>query len=592
MTQITRLKVLALAGVTLPLAAVTSQAALITDSVVFETSNQSMWSAGPTGTVRIEEFLGTRWGTYRERGDNPLADLLNISPAAKKYELGGFIGGENTCVGADTWYGCAGFRADTTTGARLEITTSGQVGVYVGAELSGGGVDVRLPVNASVSLPDQVTAGEFFTVSTTQQVSGAGASITANAPSFRAYIDGVFDTENHFFGEACIVGECVDGSFDVNINLGRFDLIEVDSSKADPWSVGGLTIPGIPLAKFTKRAPSALNPDGIDVTPPIDPTPEPLKPAILLQVEVAGLHATSGGTFQNGSLALTSANQDVFDAKLSLTGYAEAYSRPPGSPAILKNKFPLVSAPDPIPDIGVTYTIANVEVGPVLSMRQQFNFEPAPSVRLKFDVPVTRMEPVQVGTRQVKIGEVCVATIPLTGICFDYDDVFETQAIYAIQPVRHADGVVEIRLGENAQLAFNDGIGQLVDRTYLMSESSFSNTTALLARLEATAEFGCLEIPGIGEGCIFDQTWPTGNLQLGSTISKFTIGGFGEISRAGIYGFNVPGGGPGPDPDPGPGPGPIGVPEPGTLSLLLLGVFGLVAGAGRGRRGRRAQFAA
>jgi hypothetical protein len=512
-----------------------------------------MWSQGPTSNVLIEEFLGTRWGRYREKGDNPIIDLLGITPAAKKYELGGFIGEPNTCIGADTWYGCAGFRADTTTGARLELTTSGRVGIYVGAELFGGGVDIELPVNATVNLPDQVTAGEFFTVTTSGQTLAQDASITANAPSFRAFIDGVFDTENHFFGEACIVGACADGELDVDIKLGRFNVVEVDSSKEDPWTVLGLNLKGVPLAKFTKRAPSALNLDGVDETPPLDPTPEFLKPPRLLEVEVSGLQDKAGP-----GLVLT-ADHDVFDAKLSLTGYAEQFLRPPGSPAILKNKIPLVSAPDPIPDLGVTYTIANVEVGPVLSLRQKFDLNPMPAVRLQFDVPVTRMESVQVGTVLVKVGETCTLIVFCT-------DIFEQQPVFAIRPVTHADGIVKVVLGEDAQLSFNDGIGQLVDRTYLLSEPTLSNTTSLRARLEATVEFGCLEIPGIGDGCIFDETWPTGEITLGSNNRAFTVGGFNEINIAGGHRFNDPGG--------IPGPGATAVPEPGTLSLFLLGLFG------------------
>jgi hypothetical protein len=551
--------VLASAGLLLQFVATSGQAELISDTVEFETQDQSMWSEGGSSSVLIEQFLGTRWGQYRETGDNPLADLLGFSPTPQTYQLGGFVGGANTCVGVDTYFGCAGFRADTTTGASLELTTSGRIGVFVGAELFGGGVDVTLPVNATIGLPNQVTAGEFFTVTTSGETLAQGAEISANAPSFRAYIDGVFDTENHFFGEACALGSCVDGEFDVDINLGRFDLVEVDSSMADPWTVLGLNLPGVPLAKLTKRAPSPTNPDGIDETPPIDPTPEPLKPPVLLEVEISGLQDKTGGTLQNGSLGLT-ADHDVFDAKLSLTGFAETFLRPPGSPAILKNKITLVPAPDPIPDLGVTYTIANVEVGPVLSLRQNFDLTPVAAVRLQFDVPVTRMELVQIGTQQVKVGEDCF-------LGFFCTDIFEEQPIFAMQPVTHFDGVIEILLGENATLAFNHGIGELVNRTYVMTDSTLRNTTSLLGRLEATAEFGCLEVPGIGDGCIFDQTWPTGNISLGSSARAFRIGGFNEVEIGGVFGFN--------------GPAPATVPEPGTWILFLLGLAAILSGSRR-----------
>ena len=587
MPQLTRWNVFGATIILLLFVTPVTQAALISDNLLFETqSTQSMWSQGPTGNVQIEEFVGTRWGRYREEGDNVIADLLGIPPSAKKYELGGFIGGANTCVGVDTWYGCAGFRADTTTGAQLKLETSGRVGVYVGAELFGGGVDVTLPMTATVSLPDQVTPGEFFGVTTSgqtrAQVEGEPkAIINAKAPSFRAYVDGVFDTENHFYGKACALSACAEGEFDLDVHLGRFNLVEADSSKEHPWSVLGVNVPGVPLAKYTQRAPSPLNPDGVDETPPIDPTPEPLKPPILLEVEARGLEDKSGGHLVGDNLVLT-ADHDVLDAKWSLTGYVEKFLRPPGSPGVLKNKIPLIKDLDPIPDIEATYTVANIEVGPVLSMQQVFDLNPVPAVQLRFDAPVTRMELVQTGTRRVKVGEVCVTEI--LGVCVDYDDVYETRPTYSLLPVTHEDGIVEILLGQSAELAFNEGIGQLLGRTYVLSESTLVNEISLRARLELTAEFGCLAVPGIGSGCINDNTWPTNNLTLGSHRREFAIGGFNEISYAGGPQFNDTGGAPDSESE------PVGVPLPGTLSLWLLGLVG-IASASRPRRTRMYRFA-
>ena len=155
----------------------------------------------------------------------------------------------------------------------------------------------------------------------------------------------------------------------------------------------------------------------------------------------------------------------------------------------------------------------------------------------------------------------------LFGLCIDYEDVIELQPIFAMQPITHDDGIIEILLGENAQLSFNDGIGQLVDRTYFMSDSIFSNKTALTIALEATAEFGCIELPLFGGGCIVEESIRSAPGTLASRNRTFSMGGFNEVNFAEIFRFTDPGG----TTDPGGNPPSITLPEPGTLFLLLFG---------------------
>ena len=557
--QSTRVQLPAVVSVLLLLITTPARAVLFTDTVLLETSNQSMWSQGPSTDIRLEQFLGLSWGTYR-----PHTNFLGfpIAPKPEELSFGGFVGGEsnNVCIGIDGPLGCAGFRTDidTTTGLKATLLSSGQVGPLVGLTLRGGSIDVKLPVMGTVALPDQITAGELFRVTTTGATQAEDASITAKAPSFNAFVDGVFNTENHFSGEGCVLGECAEGSFDADLNLGRFSLLEVDSSKESPWSIFGVEIPGVDfIGKITKRAPTPTNPDGIDETPPVDPNP--LKPPILLEAELHGLVDKTGGVVTGNQLAFQT-NHDVLEAQLSLTGLLETLFPIAAGVGVLKNRITLVDNPiSSSGDIKLSYTIANVSVGPVLGLQQEFDLDPTPAVRLQFDKPVTRMEQVQIGTNFRCDG------VSILGSCLG---TLIPEPIFALRPVTHDDGIVEIVLGEYADLSFDAGIGQLLDRTYFLSDPSFSNNTSLTLAAEGRAEFLCLGLTGIGEGCLYEGALRSDSLSLSALDEMFTLDGFNEVKIEEVHQFNGAGGGTGTVPPP--------APEPGALALMLLGGLGFV----------------
>jgi len=535
-----------------------AHATLIEETVTFETQQtQSMWSSGNAGgSILVEQFLGARWGTYSD--PTTFLNLFNIPPVADHYTLGGFVGGQtnNACIGAETSLGCVGFRTDinTTTGVEVQLTTSGRIGVFAGAELSAGGIDVTLPVDAMITLPDQVVAGQYFDVSTSSQTLSTGASITATAPTFRAFVDGVFDTENTIYGKGCIVGQCADDTLNIDVNLGRFNILEVDTSQENPWSIFGYEVPGLPVLELTKRAASPLDPDGIDQTPG-GPNFNP----ILVQAEARGLTDAEGGTVSDNKLVLN-ASSEILSIDVELLGIVESLFPIVPGVGILSNRYDFVDT-EPLPTVSVAYDIASVSVGPVLKVNQSFNLDPKPAVRLQFDTPVTALEMVQVGTRQVKVGESCSFVVFCT-------DIFETQPVFGLRDVVHSDGVVEVLLGDTAHLKFDQGVGQLVERTYFLQDSTFNTTTALGLDFNALAKFGCVDITGLGEGCLVSGQIQKEIGALNVSSRQFALQGFNEVSFADLYRFNddVAGGG---------SDGTVSVPEPGTFLLLLSGLLGL-----------------
>jgi hypothetical protein len=138
-----------------------AHAAAITDTFLFENSNQSMWSEGNAAEWSVETFLGTKWGTYA--GGSAI----------------------DKSIGLDV--GVASVRAG--------IRTAGEIGIVPWAQASGGGISISLPVQATVTFPDSVGTNTYFKVSTSYSVQ-PGYEMRVTAPSFAAGVDGVFNMDN------------------------------------------------------------------------------------------------------------------------------------------------------------------------------------------------------------------------------------------------------------------------------------------------------------------------------------------------------------------------------------------------------------
>lgn len=584
-----------LAALSLVLLIVTTpaQAVVITQDLLFNTTNQNMWAPGAPGVIHKEVFAGLEWGSY-----NPSYECGFQSPCPPEtFAFGGFTGGvsNNVCIGVNTSFGCAGFRADidTTTGAELKLETSGKVGINIGANLFGGSVDIKVPVQATLEVPDQITAGQFFTLSTSTATQSTGAKITTTAPSAEMYIDGVFDTKNTFYGEVCAVGACYGDidtpAFTANFTPGPFPIIAF-KTQDNPLSVFGFTIPNIP---FDSVASYPI----YDLAAPLacydkltDPNPFcPIKPTQLATVKLEALQDNPGvdTTLAGNDLALLT-DQHVLDFNLSLTGVVESLIKSAFAPGftagLLKNSLTLVDGPGSL-DVKVSYTIIDVTVGPFLGLQQQFDLAVKPAVELQFDRPVERMESVQIGTQQVQVGVTSVCSYALVWPlvhCHD-EPVFQTVPVFGLRPVTHADGKIEIVLGQDADLRFSDGVGQLLSYEFLLRDPMFSNSTSLTTGVAGGYKLGCLSIPGVANGCVAEDSKDFLNDPFLSLWDKqWAIGGFNSIAGTRVAQFNAP----------DLVPEQPSVPEPGTLFLILVGIFGIAFSARRHPRCRIIQVKA
>lgn len=545
--KFTRSGFLAALGLILLTATTAVQAVVITEDLLFQTTNQNMWAPGAPAVINGEIFLGTDWGVY-----NPPSLECNYQPCPPATFNFGTIGGG---------YGCfLGICADTTTGAQAKVETSGKVGVNAGVNLSGGTVAITVPVQATLTVPDQISAGQFFTLSTATATQTAGATISTTAPSAEMYINGVFDTQNAFYGRACLAGECAGNLatplFNADFTPDPFPIIGF-KTQDNPLSIFGATIPGIPfesVAKYPIYKPPSIKEcylgDNFLCFP---------KPTQLGEISLDAPLDHSGGVVAGDHLTLFTQQPDVLNASLSLSGIVEAIYNPTGV-GILKNSLTLLDGPGPV-DLNLSYTLFDVSLGPQFGLQQQFDLAVKPAVALQFDRPVVRME-------LVKIGTTCKGLVVL-GTCIGF-----TEPVYALQPVTHEDGFIEILLGDNANLMFEDGIGELLDYKYLLSDPMFSNKTAMTSRLTGTIKAACITVLGlIDNECLLKEDFLSVAFPNRSVFDKaWNIGGFNSITGTKLALFNTP--------------EQPSVPEPGTLFLILVGIFGIVFSAQRRPRCR------
>ena len=508
----------------LTLASSTVHAITITDNLYFESSNQSMWSEGNAAEWGVETFLGAQWGTY--------------------------AGGSavNKSIGLDV--GVASVRAG--------IKSSGEIGIIPWASASGGGVSISLP--STVTLPDFVSPNSYFKVSTSNTIQST-ALIDTQAPSFNAGIDGLFNMDNKLYGEAATFAGCGtfgtsscewDGDVDVSLKAGRFSLLEFDTTQDDPLSIFGINVPVGFDRQYDIHVPGGptfiYNAETSEHTRPFTP--------IVGDIEISRLEDKSGGTLNDSQLSLTT-NQDIFKGSLSITGVLETLL---GSPGVLRNDITVFE--NSIKDIKAGYVLADVSTGPILGMQQSFDFDPNLVVRLAFDKPVTRLEYIQVGshteTREI-FSKICLPFPLNTYYSVKIGEETITVEDYDWVPVTYDDGIIEILLGEEADLKFGNGFANLLSFEYILSDPTFSNQTFATIDPFLEVEALCASFTGIGRTCVYDEIFRTEGLAAMEVYSnEWVMSGFDS------YTIDMN------------GKGPIEVvPEPSTVLLLGSGMAGL-----------------
>ncbi len=273
---------------------------------------------------------------------------------------------------------------------------------------------------------------------------------------------------------------------------------------------------------------------------------------IVGHVTVHGLEDESGGVVEEGRLSLTS-RQDLLEAKLSITGVLETLI---GSPGVLRND--VVVFENRIKDIEAGYTLADISTGPLLGMQQEFDLDPNPAVRLEFDRPVTRLEWRRTGTHlevQKIVEPLCLPLVGCTEVVMGEREVEVVD--YGWVPVTYEDGVIEMLLGEEADLMFANGFAELLGVEYFLRDPLFRNETYAVIDPALQIQLLCASFTGLGQTCLFDETYRTeGLFTLPAYTGEWVMQGF-QTTRIDMHG-----GGPS-----------EAVPEPPVLLLLVWGLW-------------------
>jgi hypothetical protein len=590
---------------------------VIEDTVTLTTADQSMWKSGSASVLSEETFLGVKWGTYEGPTSNP-----------ERLELGGIIGEENYRVpgtGGDIpnparglWegamaacqialsynqcrYGTRAVRAcapswlgggcttiipatsglgdpppstianpipesiiDTRTGLAGGVETSGEAGIIPWVEASAGGIDVSLPFSATIEVPDAINAGEIFSITTAYEVQDT-AAITANAPSFKAGVDGIFNSDNDLFGTACVIlAGCAEGSTPADVKPDRFGIVSIDTSEDNFLRVfggergeGSLGVPGIAFDDVQIfYAPTPENPDGVDddITPKKVPSPR------LGDFTVSNPEDFTGGVVIDNRVDLTT-NQTLLSLNASITGIGELAL---ASPGILSNKVEIVGP------IAIEYTLLDVAAGPRLGVQQDFGLDPNAYVRLEFDKPVLQRTPPTIVSIRREVQETyCVSEF--FGFCFQ--DGVRTRTVFEEIEVPGeliATNTVEIALGEGLDLEFAGEVGNIVNREYFLKDPTFSNRTGATIDPGLKIEIGCIGVDVITADrvCVLEEDYKTaGLINLNLFDDSWTLDGFGTQSftdTIGLRSAGLPGGGVG---------GSGSIPEPPLLVLIAVGLL-------------------
>lgn len=570
-----------------PAAAVASPL-LYHDTYTLQTTNQSMWASGVQSSWSYDSgFQGAKWGTYA--GNSPASGGINAISGSPNTEIfpatpgtpSVHIPSTRTC-----WAGICtpelgnydipgipstpAVTADTRTGAAISASSSGQVGVEIKAKADGGAIAVVLPVSSQLAITE-TNPGKFHVSGSSIIISGA--AISSTAPSFKAGVDGIINLDNSISATGCFIGVgCSTSGSSLNVDPGKFSIVAVDTTATKPFSAFGQDIPQVQFGKqilirsgtesqeckAAKASPglSALIENG---TVPDPCAAGPFAAPVVATIQVDKLLDHTGGTLSSGTLTARN-QQSVLTVTADLTGILQ---KALGFPVdVLNPELNLKVAT-------VSGSLIDVQAGIALGLKQTFAFTPDVLTRLTFDRDVLQYERRIVSYNVSEAPDFGCSLYQALGNAFSAPS-YECNGINRVTraPVY---GLVAINVGHQitldlfagADFSFVSGMGNLLGRDYFVKDASnFRSQSNLTIDPTLPIKAGCFDLElaaglgGTGLQCAFTETYKTTGLaDIEVYQNSFSLIGFNIVSLA--------------------SDDPLSVPEPSSILLMLLGLFGL-----------------
>ncbi len=394
----------------------------------FSALNQSMWNEGSGFSSDKYMFLGTEWtnatssisastgdvewvptsayafwliqyGVYQAANPGP-APSQTLGRACLPWPL------NNTCwdvpnpAYAIWWTAYQAYNAlnpgpppqpqytmiDLTTGASVDITTSGKVGIEAGFTLNSGTINATADFAVTAELPDDLTveAGTFFNLSPSSTF--ASGTIDTQSPWIEASINGVVELSGSVTAQACLVGVCTDETtLPIEINSHP----EIASIDLDQFSLAGGLWETDLAAQNLGFDVALVPPWGVKVSTEDFTLYDSIVPGSpttsLGDISFAFPNISTTGV-RNGDKITSTGSVTVIDANLDIDGAVALASTMAGVPIPLSVDFSLIDT-DSI-KLEASIDIIDVDVGPTVDMFQNFELTPTLMVDLEFDKSV------------------------------------------------------------------------------------------------------------------------------------------------------------------------------------------------------------
>ena len=364
----------------------------------FESSGQSMWGAGTAFRKEESAFVGTQWTNKTAPFGTIVGSVSSIpNPLYAAWVIcdeGDFLG-TGICGSAPS----TTISVDTRNGARLNVNSSGKVGLEFGYTIDSGSVDSTVNYSALAEIPDIAVRKTDVINLNTNSVFDSG-SIATQSPKVEAYISAIMNLSGSVNATACaniplVIGGCESGSFDLpSVNLDQRILsIDPNSLKVlDGVLPGDEPLAEVPILNqsLTLEGGATVVPPavGFKLTGPLGVTlantlpPTPSVTVDMAEVEVQVPDIATSGTKSSDSAITSSGRDDLLSAQIDLDGAATLLAGlpPAGVNATLVDVAGF--------KIEANLDIIDVDAGPVLGITQDFELVPTLMASIDFSNPI------------------------------------------------------------------------------------------------------------------------------------------------------------------------------------------------------------
>ena len=349
-------------------------------TLLFATSNQSMWDTGSAAVASYSSFLGTSWDANSGDVGSIIGDQYthvpgtggNITISVPNPAYAGWLlchlnpfgscgSAPPSTVSKSVPNPIGAQYVDTRTGATVDVKTNGKVGFNVGYSFNSGSVNAAVSYDATAKLPSSVSSGSYFNLNPASSMAGVH-DLTTVFPEVSGHVDAVVNANMSATAQGCLtpLGCTPSGTIGFGINQ-TVPLVSFN----EPSNPGQIAILGQGSPAYNFGSPITIGGAGYNLGS--------------VTVNVPSLQTT--GTFDSSTGTLNASGVSPFlNLRANLLGIAEAAA---GIPTVTG-----LSISDPTGLLSLGYDLLTLQAGPDLNIVQDFTMTPKLMAMLQFSSPV------------------------------------------------------------------------------------------------------------------------------------------------------------------------------------------------------------